>query len=268
MYNCLWNSGLAISDYITRNRIFTDRKFVKMSARLWVLKKALEYIHMTTKTKPIDDLLVKVSPDLVEKYEKINLPEGQTLRQVNEEYLGMKDRGVLPFRVLTSILIMMIVGIVSTFVLEGVFGTPKTISWVTMLPALVLIVLFLGPIRGKAIRENERLKVLVPILKEFREVVEALDNPVCHSEGILSVEFIRNVLIIYAVKLLESERAFDNVRFLPERRPIEIMLCGDSYQKYQEHLRGAFMVASKKFGLEFSRSDIFGEATNYLARRT
>lgn len=211
----------------------------------------------------IDDLLNgRVSDPLVEKYEKINLPAGTTLKAVNDEYKGMKDPCALVSLFLVLFAILGLVGFVSALILSLVFG--KTlVGLLTFSPAFVLMVLATCSIK-KMNNYVERFKILTSILMQFRKDVEVLDDHSGHTTWEYDETCIRNCLITHAMEFLKAEQSFDKARLSSDRRTADILQCGNWYKKCGDDFHDLSRMVTKRFGVEFSKSEIFGAAAKRL----
>ena len=217
---------------------------------------------MTTNTIAIDDLLAKVGIDLVEKYERVKLPEGQTLRQVNEEYLGMKISGSF-LQTLIIVITSAVFGLILSIIMIVKFDKNPPVCYLSFLPTIVSIVFIYLAIK-RADRDAERLKVLVPILTEFRETVTILTGGCWLLNVAERIQYV--FLSDLALQIIDAETSFDEVRLGKARETSNIVYSGQKLLELQEGFRKVSAVAESHFGLKFDKGEIFAEAKRYRPR--
>ena len=204
------------------------------------------------KTHEIDDLLAKVGPGLVKLYEKNRLPDGKTLRYVNEEYKAMKDKNPRAFCKAVFSYGVPVTLVIFVLTIHWIFhgkGNP----YVEVIPLVVWTILFvtIGTLLTKKVDKTEKaLDVSSSILEGFRRTMEGLDIPE-------NSESIRSLLVTHAVKILYYEAKFDEVRVQKERQTGEILFYGNQLVGCQDALQAVSALAFKSFGLEFGKAGIF-----------
>ena len=215
-------------------------------------------------THGIDDLLAKVSLDLVEKYEKINLPPGPTLRVVNEEYKGMRNPSTFVLRVALAVFVLMLIGIDGSIVLM-LCGKQVPVCLTPTLPAIALMVIVFLPLKKRTEKDLERLQFLTSILEQFRGCVEILDYLTSHvAVDKYTIESIREMFVRHAMKILDCKAAYDKLRVIESSPLRDVLLFGNSLNSLQEEFHAVSGAVEKSFGLKFSNDDIFAEAKRHL----
>ena len=213
-------------------------------------KKALEYVEMMT--HEIDDLLAKVSPGLVELYEKNPLPDGKTLRQVNEEYKAMKDKNPRAFCKAVFSYGVPVTLVIFVLTIHWIFHS-KGNPYVEVIPLVVWTILFMtiGTLLTKKVDKTEKaLDVSSSILEGFRRTMEGLDIPE-------NPESIRSLLVTHAVKILDYEAKFDEVRKQNERNVKKILCYGKYLEGHQQIFQAVLDLAWESLGLKFDKARIF-----------
>lgn len=216
----------------------------------------MEYIEMNTHA--IDDLLVRISPELVKLYEaKNNLPGGKTLKQVNEEYKAKDKKIMTSIHTRYFLLFMTVVIILSNYS----FNRENCHFWFILLIVWMVlssvIVFFMNKRDGKIEKEND---VLIPILEKFRTTVNILDNPANRISDDHSVDSIKEALILQTYWKLDYEIKFDKVRMNKERQTRLIIQCGNVLEEYQKDFESLSYIIEREFGLKFNKREIFAEA--------
>lgn len=220
----------------------------------------------------IDDLLALVSPDLVRKYEEINLkgyddfdpPSGETMKMVNEEYKISKTLASRANResckLFSAAIVFMIIGAISvlftkltivssTFLLIGALFMWRSNRW--------------NNVTSKA--EGSGNNNARP-LKDFRIVIGALKSPVGRTMDEYTEKSVRDNFVTHAVRILDTERSFDEVRLQKKRMTYNILHYGNCLEKFQADFQTASIILKAKFGLEFDNTDLFAEAKQHLSR--
>jgi hypothetical protein len=216
----------------------------------------MEYIEM--KTHEIDDLLARMSPELLMFYEvKNNLPGGKTLKQVNDTY-KKNFKKIMNFVLVMSCWLFVTVVIIISIHFSNKencrFGMILFIVWMV----LTSIIIFFIKKRSDKIQKESF--VLISILDKFRTTVEILDNPANRISDNHSVGSLKEALILQAYWVLDYEMKFDKVRMNKERQTRLIMQYGNVLEEYQKDLQSLLFVVEREFGLEFSKKEIFAEA--------
>ena len=219
-----------------------------------------EYVEMN-KLLNIRDLLEKVSPELIKKYEEINLPSGQTLAQINEEYKVLeKGRG--------SFILKYLVSIIALSIILG-FLAPHHCS---QLMRVFLVLLFFAyfifvPVLTKWIAEKRRDKISTrrDILLTFTKSVTKL-YPTNATTREINEGSIRYELMCIAVWILNGEMDFDITRMKEERDISQTMHLGNNIQNNQELLRTTLLITEERFGLKYKKAELFADAKEYLKR--
>ena len=257
---------------MTSNRIFVGRKPTGMSARPWSRKGNLEIINMSSfgYTVAIDDLLKIVSPELLKGYETINLNNGEqgtvTLKQTNEEYKkAMKSQHDIPFKQLWLLRFGLIAGLL-LLVASVSYGQELLCIFVESVVAVV-VSFWLGKSSNKKLRNArgtvDRTKT---ILEDFRRSVETLRNPNGATDREYTAKSVRDNFFTHAVRILDGEKKLDIILKQKERRVFDLRhICNWTYEAQEKFEKATW--AAEKFGLKFSRRELFAEATKYLERQ-
>jgi hypothetical protein len=212
------------------------------------------------KTHKIDDLLVRMSPQLLKFYEtKNNLPGGKTLRQVNEEYKA-NNKKIMTFEY--TIYCWMFVTVV-LFLLNNFFSRGNyhfwfipMIVWIVFSSAVIILIM-----KGRYDKAERELGILIPIMEKFRTTVDILDSPVNRISDDHCVGSLKEALILKAYWILDYEMKFDKVRMNKERQIRLIMQYGNVLEEYQKDLQSLLFVVEREFGFEFNKKEIFVEAS-------
>jgi hypothetical protein len=214
-------------------------------------------------THEIDDLFMKVGPELVELYEaKNNLPDGKTLEQVNEEYkkVAKKNKNLRDFLaglMASGLFLALVIFLLTLFWIDS----KKDFPFVGIIPLAVFTILFMiivTLLTRKVVKAEKTLAVSVSILEKFRTAVEGLDNPE-------NPESIQNLLVTRAVMILDCEVKFDEVRVQKERRTWNVLHYGNFLEKEQKTLQALLDLAWESFGLNYDKAKIFNLARSHLA---
>ena len=211
----------------------------------------------------ISDTLKMVSPELVKKYEELNLA-GETLVGVREQYIKVGKDFEMYFAKLNKLVgFVMAVALVTSFII---------CYWSILLP-LVRILVTVFPMvfwantqRTNKTEECEKVQnKFRQVLEDFQEFVRGL-NPTHRTMREISRESVWDELVCVAVWIVDAEKKFDEVRLQKDRRDIsQIMHLGEYIQMNQEKLRDTLEVA-KKFGLEFKKAELFADAMKHIER--
>lgn len=217
-----------------------------------------------TNNSNMNDLLARVSPALLAGYEAKNLPEGRTLKGVNEEQRMLGRKG------LTSLFFAfswLVVGFVLFSVLldQSVGARPITEKEHLAITALRAIALgapfffFLSRVfRWDNLQTENGL-----ILKAFREAVEQL-RPVGTFET-YTESSVRGVLVLLAIKLLGAEEATMEIR-RDEKIATEWLARYCSFELQHREEFEQMLKTAEKFGLTFDKADLFKAAGRNLKR--
>ncbi len=215
------------------------------------------------KTHEIDDLLVRMSPELLMFYEvKNNLPGGKTLRQVNETYKTNCKKIMPTVYAMSFWLFVTVVIILSNYSFNKENCHLWFILLIVWMVLSLVIVFFMKKRSDKVEKEND---VLISTLERFRMCVDILDSPVNRISDNHSVESLKEVLILQATWVLNYEMRFDVFRTNKERQTKLILLYGNLIEEHQKRFQNMFDVVDKEFGLKFSKDKIFVEANKRLS---
>lgn len=214
----------------------------------------------------IDDLLPKVSKELVAKYEvRFLFWTGKSLSDVNEEYRAVtqqKSMGIIDggFLVAGSGL----VGLVLYFYLRNWAGVPYVTALISMLAISYPSVLYLMFLVHKESKKEKILNRCEPILWDFRESVEALKPTWNDGPRECTEESIRQTAVGFAVRLLDAQKRFKKVRMSENAATWDVLHQGNWEEKCQEEFE-KMLQAGEKFGLTFKNAELFRVAK---AKRT
>lgn len=213
------------------------------------------------KTHAIGDLLKVVSPSLVAGYEAKNLL-GETLSEVNEEYKGVTQRtGVDFFDWAKLVMFSFLVGLI----LDGYLcykDVPKYIALLSMVAIVAPSYLyFIFPARWKERKDRAIRYRCEPILRDFRQAVEAL-NPLGTNEQYTS-DSVWGTLFLLAVRVLEAKDEF--IEACKSENPAmvrvqKIIVWEQDCRKRFNHM----FEATTKFGLDFSKERIYQAAQDEI----
>ena len=209
-------------------------------------------------THEIDDLLVRMSHELLKFYEvKNNLPGGKTLRQVNETYKNNCKKLMTSVYTMSFWLFVTVVIILSNYS----FNKENCHLWFILLivwMTLSLLTFFFMKKRDNKIeKEND---VLISILEKFRTTVNILDNPANRISDDHCVRSLKEALILQTYWKLDYEIKFDKVRMNKERQTRLIIQCGNVLEEYQKDFESLSYIIEREFGLKFNKREIFAEA--------
>jgi hypothetical protein len=217
---------------------------------------------MTTNTIAIDDLLAKVSPELVQMYRAINIPGGPNLSELNEEYKGMKDPSTFVLHVALAIFVLMLIGIAGSIVLM-LCGKLVPVCLMPALPAIVLMVVVFFPLKKRTERDLKRLRFLTSILEGFRNDMDAL-NCAGTMVDIFTVDSVRMMFVVKATEVLEAEAVYNKVCKSDKSTAEEVWISAARLISSRRELHLAIAIAEKKFGLKYNNSEIFTAAAKRL----
>lgn len=211
----------------------------------------------------IDDLLKVVDPGLIAGYEAKNLL-GETLSEVNEEYKGVTQRTGIDFFDWGKLaMFSFLVGLI----LDGYLyykDVPKYIALISMVAIIAPSYLyFIFPARWKMRKDRETRYRCEPILRDFRQAVEAL-NPHESVTGFREY-YIRKNLIILAESVLKAETSFKEVRMRENSPTDDVIFFGNQEVECRNQFEKALEVAMK-FNLAFSNAELFAEAKKHLVQ--
>lgn len=214
----------------------------------------------------IDDLLKVVSPELVASYEAKN-SDGWTLRRINEEYkAATQQTGMNYFGWAKLAIASFFVGAILDGYLQLFTDVPTYVAnisfFVVVAPAYLY---FMFPARWKFVKDNETRYRCEPILRDFKQAVEAL-NPLREACVGYNEQFIRYVLFTLAVELLDAEAQFKKERMSENAETLNVLHYGNGEIKCREQLE-ATIGAAEKFDLVFRKGDLFAEAGRHIWQR-
>lgn len=206
----------------------------------------------------IDDLLPKVSKELVDAYQSRNL-DGKTLSAVNEEYKasaqqnGMSPMDLLWLVVSSSFIGAMLFGYL--YFWTDVPGTTAFLADIAISAPAFLYVIF--PVRWKFENDRATQYRCEPILRDFRKAVEAL-NPLASIEIEDTVGYtdilVHNTLIHLTAALLRAEGIFRRMCEIGGSTD-NIVAYGIAEQKCRKQ-RDDTLSACEKFGIIYARADM------------
>lgn len=212
----------------------------------------------------IDDLLKIVDPKLVTGYVARNFTAGSSLHAVNEEYKAVTQQTGMSFDdCLKLILFSLVIGFLLYFYL-WYKGVPVYVSAIAMVVLVLPIELYLlFPVRWKFENDRAIRYRCEPILRDFRQAVEAL-NPHESTTGFREY-YIRRNLIILAEIVLKAETSFKEVRMRENSPTDDVIFFGNQEVECRNQFEKALEVAMK-FNLAFSNAELFSEAKKHLAQ--
>lgn len=207
----------------------------------------------------IDDLLKIVDPKLVAGYEKNNL-NGKTLHEVNEEYKAVTQQTGMSFDdCLKLILFSLVIGFLLYFYL-WYKGVPVYVSAIAMVALVLPIELYLlFPVRWKFENDRATRYRCGPILRDFRQAVEALDplGVMGHNER-HNNSSIGYTLGKLASTLIEAETSFKDMR-MKENSPTEDVVRSGNFEVKCRHQLEETIDCAMKFGTIYKKHNLIVE---------
>jgi len=214
----------------------------------------------------IDDLLKQVSPELLVGYENKNPSEEGTLAEVNEKYkFALNRRGSLGVAWVSGFFCLALVIAVVLII------SPDNQLLAHIGQGLIFGVLFLavfvelGPISKKRSDLLELQWRCESILDNFRQSVEGLDPTWRSPDDRYNKSSVRETLIGFAVRLLDAENKFKKERMLEDAATYSVLHYGNWEVKCRDELEN-MLRAVEKFGLTFSKTELFRDAKKHLER--
>ncbi len=236
------------------------RKPVRLLERPWSSKdKIWKEFDME---KNIDDLLGRISPDLVANYERKNL-DGLTLEGVNNKYKTVEGGEVRNLNDRWFKLLMWVSAIsgVAALTISLVFKLPNY-SIVPMLvlwgPAFLYFMIF---VRRKIKSGEETISRCGGIISSFRSSVTGIQYG--HDEHTQTTEkSIRKALVLRAMDILRTQELFDEACLKDGKDIDEILRLGKQVKLHKQELDVASVCAGK-FSLCYDNMDLFADAKKY-----
>lgn len=212
----------------------------------------------------IDDLLVVVNLDLIERYEERNL-QGKKLGELNKEYkLVTKERDALWRKGL--ILSRLTMASVIAFLFLTLIDMWQTAF---ALAIISLLLFFWAIFNSKQDKKSfERRKELYKVLVEFQQSVGALSPFVGNSPSKYSESVIRGLFDDVAALLLRANNECLKVRLDMTVPMSDVVKSGNWKQMCQDQFE-KMIKAAPKFGITFNKAEkdaLFYKAKKRLER--
>lgn len=207
----------------------------------------------------IDDLLQVVSPELIAGYVARNFTAGSSLHAVNEEYKVARQQNATDILNLQFLVIWSaFVGLILCTYLAFWADVPFDIAFISMVaitaPAFMYSVY---PVWLES-KDRETRYRCEPILRDFKQAVEALNMPLTRMEEYNEIS-VREILISLAVLLLRAETSFKQIRMKENIPTCNVISYGETEEAWRKHFEVALSAATK-FGLVFNKADLFRSA--------
>jgi len=136
---------------------------------------------------------------------------------------------------------------------KKVFPFAVIILLVVLVISSVIITNFLT---RKIVKNNESLDVSTSILDKFRTAVYGIVSTDYMRDN-YTVNMIYDILVYHAVRVLDSERQFDEVRMQKGRQTEQILRYGNFLGGCQRQLQSVLVFAWESFGLNFKKDMLF-----------
>jgi hypothetical protein len=209
---------------------------------------------MNTRNYEIDDLLEKISPELIARYEQVTLG-GESLKNIHKKYeevLSQKCKYNSAATFFQSVFILVLAAGLIFLRYPWVFAVAAIASFACGVYCI------------------SRVKYLAELslaceqrLEDFIDASQGLKHPIIQVEEGYSEANVKHNLVCHAYQILVAEKRLDRVRLQKERRLLDLLGCASLLSNCQ-HAFSIAMRRVEKFGLKFDREELFAWANKIV----